>query len=74
MKILDEIYNKWKNAETTEAAIAYMECYFLVLEYVQDYKYYATQEMKKYHNAFVNSIIETCKARIEEYKQYDRNK
>lgn len=39
MNILDKIYDKWKNAETDKEGIAYMECYFLVLDYIKEQEY-----------------------------------
>lgn len=37
--ILNKIYDSWKNAETNEAAVAYMDCYFLVLDYIKEQEY-----------------------------------
>ena len=37
--ILNEIWEKWKNAETPEAAAAYTDCYFLVLDYIKEQEY-----------------------------------
>lgn len=69
MNILNEIYKKWKNAETDKEGIAYMECYFLVQDYLQDCQYSMTQEMKKYHNARIlaDKVIELV-------REYDGNK
>lgn len=36
MNLLNEIWEKWKNAETPEMSVAYMECYMLVREYIQE--------------------------------------
>lgn len=35
-ELIKKIWNEWKNAESVEAAIAYTNCYFWVLEYIKD--------------------------------------
>lgn len=37
--ILNKIWEKWKNAETPEAAVVYIDCYFLVLDYIKEQEY-----------------------------------
>lgn len=35
-ELLNKVFKMWKNAETPELAVAYTDCYFLILEYFQD--------------------------------------
>lgn len=63
MGIISDIYAKWKNAESDQEALAYMDCYYMVLDYIQDREYFVTREMKKYHNArlLADKMVELVK-------------
>ena len=69
MGIVSDIYTKWQNAETDKEALAYMDCYFMVIDYIQDRQNFMTNEMKKYHKSrlLADKVIEAV-------KEYDRNK
>lgn len=72
MGIVCDIYRKWKNAEDDKEALAYMDCYFMITEYIQDRQYCMAQEMKKYHNArlLADKVVEAVK---DYEKELERN-
>lgn len=35
-ELLNKVFKLWKESEDPAAAVAYTECYFLILEYIQD--------------------------------------